>query len=258
MAKLGAKIARGYRCICQELRRVDLMVVAVLGLVALFVLGFILGLLRLSGSGTKSFWETAAQPIATASTGLLAVAAAIVAYLGVLVSQRTSVKNLAQELAARETLEERKHKREIIHTAKTEALAAVVELSAKAYSLDDTITASPQPIPGLATEIYGDTPDKVNLAARSCREVCDRCDKASFALLIVGQKDSSAAVHKFADTIRDWTREAEHSRQARGGYVYRYHDGLRDSAVATLANVSAQELAELDLGFRVHRVMGNE
>ncbi|MEE2061514.1 hypothetical protein [Rhodococcus artemisiae] len=256
MTEIGATVMNGWQYACRERRRLCLMSVAVLA--ALFALGFVIGLIRLSGAGTKAFWDTAAQPIATASTGLLAVAAAIVAYRGVLVSQRTSMKNLAKELEAREKLEEQKHRREIIHTAKTEALAVVIELSAKAYSLDDTITASAHPIPNPAPVVYPDRPDEVNIAARSCREVCDRCDKASFALLIVGQKDSSVEVHRFADTIRNWTREAEHSRQARGGYVYRFHDGLRDSAVAALANVSAQELAELDLGFRVHSAMGNE
>ncbi|MES9516460.1 hypothetical protein ACIQYW_18440 [Rhodococcus erythropolis] len=67
-----------------------------------FALAFVAGLLgsavTIYGLGTAKFWDVAAQPIATATAGVLAIGAATIAFLGVRYAQKVAISTAKANL----------------------------------------------------------------------------------------------------------------------------------------------------------------
>ncbi|WP_075833549.1 MULTISPECIES: hypothetical protein [unclassified Rhodococcus (in: high G+C Gram-positive bacteria)] len=67
-----------------------------------FVLAFIAGMIGSAitsyGIGTAEFWDVAAQPIATATAGVLAIGAATIAFLGVRYAQKVAISTAKAQL----------------------------------------------------------------------------------------------------------------------------------------------------------------
>lgn len=67
-----------------------------------FVLAFIAGLIgsavTIHGIGTAAFWDVAAQPLATATAGGLAIGAATIAFLGVRYAQKVAISTAKAQL----------------------------------------------------------------------------------------------------------------------------------------------------------------
>ncbi|MGW5339184.1 hypothetical protein ACWEQD_12265 [Rhodococcus pyridinivorans] len=154
------------------------------------------------------------QPWATLGTGVLAVVAAVIAYLGVRHAQNVAVRNTKAQLRqqavvslrqqkqhqaqldAQAEIERSKHRREKTFDAMSETVESLIELRSAFIALNDEISSA-RPLPGV---IVGGNDDEI----MRLTEVRARCTATAAMLLLLdmdAQYQSVIAVNNFVGTI---------------------------------------------------------
>nr|DAF84225.1 MAG TPA: hypothetical protein [Caudoviricetes sp.] len=193
-------------------------------LAGLMIAGLIAGLIGAAfvnyGVGTPAFWDVAAQPMATLSTGLLAIGAATIAFIGVRNAQKIAINSQKQQadehrdqialqnnaqinqarqhqaqLEAIENVERSKHRREATFNALVSANTALVELNA-AFVLIDKAVVEDQEREGVGTPAE-------NAARAQCEIRLSACTNAASLLLVLGIEDSYMAIMNTTKIVRE-------------------------------------------------------
>jgi len=215
--------------------------------------GFILaGVLQ--NRTTQGFWDIAAQPIATAGAGFLAVGAATVALIGVFITQGTNVRTTRAQLRhqrsallRQDRLEEEKHERQAKHEAKIIAANAIVALTTASTAVNEAIArkkarqAKAEGAPANPLAALG-TADPVTAAIRACQEVRDACTASAVVLLVVGERDAYLKTQDYANGVGRWLTTTAKDRDEISIAEVLEHGMLRTAAIAAIAQVSPEEV----------------
>lgn len=213
----------------------------------------------------REFWDIAAQPIATAGTGALAVVAAGIAYAGVKLARKTTLETheaqIGQQRAALEQqdaqhaaqlrataeLEEASHKRRVVHDAKLAASASIISLTTVSAAVDDAIkNFASSPLAHLVenTKVGGPQPtDPIPAAIRACHEARDACTATGVGLLILGERQAHEAIQAYTNSVGAWLATTAKDRRPISYAELKLIADYRFSAVATLAGINEQDLA---------------